>query len=1099
MDWRIVQYNPLSLLPAGRLQHILCELGMQHFVGICGTGHRAKSTDPAFTSYKCGKYWVYDFPARPKSQFAIHGAGVCIAISSKTFSPRNVVSIADVPEEFAGRVAAIRVRRQDVDFLFVAVYVPVEPHKTTDRNKIAKLWEYLYKLLNNIPSRCVPVICIDANGRVGSQTSDSIGPCDSQRENSNGKQLRELCEHHHLCLVNTFYPIGHTWRGEYTSSRIDYIAIPKSMLQRVGNCRIFHRSGALLQKIAAPGWRDHRPLHCSFTHKLCYANDGRTKGVRWNWELLARGVFTGARRHELLGNVEAALADSKLDELSRGPPGPFWKLLTKKVHEVAEGLYGQQPSSSSKPSDTVNAYSERVSKLQAIIQLSPGRIRWTSEGYFFHDLQRMLHAWVAVAKFWKARKHHEDLLKRDRRARISGLLQTFQHAWSSRKASDLWRAARSLSGRALGPKRRRFDVPLSSQPTVAQWESHFKQDGPSGGCLAAVLDGSEAFFTGGNNFTPVCETQEAISRAKLDVHMVRAAIRKHPMRKSVPSWGVPAEVWRQLLHPADRAVRLRNGVGHRPACPPTTQLERRFLQGFTSIRRFERAPEIWQLSQTHKINKGNGKEGCKALRTINSLDCIGKCFYKYIWRRGTHHSARYYAYGYAKGRSRIEAMVVQHVVSERLRTAGFSFVTSFHEIANAFPSMQHNHIQTATDAVVKDADRNLLRQRIGETAMVVEASDGRVVVSPKCGTLQGDSIAGDVFTEGYHSILDAWNARLHGLGPPFRITAFSPFDLSDQDLAVTAYADDVCRKILVSSPQTASVRVQQSNAILDEELAKATMAQNVDKQQHIAVFKGTNSRRYTKYITQHGMQDGTAVFQARYLGGLQRFDGQCGPEIEVRAQAAYVSWCTFKGLWHRRELPRRGLRSVFLGMVYEVLLAGVDALVLGRRHYDKLDRIVTAYGRRLMRGTACEKTEDEHGQIHYRSVSNSAVFRYLGIASSRVELRIRRLKFLQRLARDPCKHHQVITAIFGTMFFDAEPTIQSDGGLSTYANSYAKTYWEDIQALQSLDSAYWLVDMANREVLPFFSELAEEFVHVDVSELRAQELSVSIPPPRLCA
>ena len=53
----------------------------------------------------------------------------------------------------------------------------------------------------------------------------------------------------------------------------------------------------------------------------------------------------------------------------------------------------EQPTSSSKPSDTANAYSETVSKLQAIIQLSPGRIRWTGEGYLFHDLQRMLHAW----------------------------------------------------------------------------------------------------------------------------------------------------------------------------------------------------------------------------------------------------------------------------------------------------------------------------------------------------------------------------------------------------------------------------------------------------------------------------------------------------------------------------------------------------------------------------------------------------------------------------------------------------------------------------------------------------------------------------------
>ena len=113
--------------------------------------------------------------------------------------------------------------------------------------------------------------------------------------------------------------------------------------------------------------------------------------------------------------------------------------------------------------------------------------------------------------------------------------------------------------------------------------------------------------------------------------------------------------------------------------------------------------------------------------------------------------------------------------------------------------MHHSHMQTATDAVVRIADRNLLRQRIGETAMVMECSDGSVVVAPQCGTLQGDSIAGDVFSEGYHPIIDAWNARLQQHGPPYRIVAFSPLDLSEQDLSITTYADDVCRKILVSS------------------------------------------------------------------------------------------------------------------------------------------------------------------------------------------------------------------------------------------------------------------------------------------------------------
>ena len=143
-----------------------------------------------------------------------------------------------------------------------------------------------------------------------------------------------------------------------------------------------------------------------------------------------------------------------------------------------------------------------------------------------------------------------------------------------------------------------------------------------------------------------------------------------------------------------------------------------------------------------------------------------------------------------------------------------------------------------------------------------------------------------------------------------------------------------------------------------------------------------------------------------------------------------------------------------------------------------------------MRGTACEKTEDEHGEIHYRSVPNSAVFRYLGIASSRVELRIRRLKFLQCLARDPAN---IIRS--SPQFSGLCSLMVSQQDNQTVGCLPAKTYWEDVQALRCLDSAYWLVDLANGEVLPFFSEQAKNFMHVDVSELRAQELSVRIPPP----
>ena len=66
---------------------------------------------------------VANFPVRPKSMYPQKCAGVIVAISTQTFSHRNVIRVVDVPEEFSGRVAAIRVRRRDVDFfLFICIY-----------------------------------------------------------------------------------------------------------------------------------------------------------------------------------------------------------------------------------------------------------------------------------------------------------------------------------------------------------------------------------------------------------------------------------------------------------------------------------------------------------------------------------------------------------------------------------------------------------------------------------------------------------------------------------------------------------------------------------------------------------------------------------------------------------------------------------------------------------------------------------------------------------------------------------------------------------------------------------------------------------------
>ena len=465
MDWRIVQYNPLSLLPCGRLRHILQEVGLQHFVGIVGTGRKASSHDPPYTSYKCGKYLVFDFPVRPGSIYPHKCAGVIIAISTQAFTNRNVARVVEVPAEFSGRVAAVRVRRSDVDFFFLSVYVPTEPRTMQERQRVGKLWAYIGRFLDAVPAWCVPILCLDANGRVGSHASAAVGHADCQRENWNGQQLREFCERHHLCLVNNFFNVGPTYRGEFCKSRIDYIAIPSSLLPSVKSCAVFHCSGQRLQKIATPGWRDHRPLHRAFAHKLCYQQSAGPDFHGWNSDLLVRGVLDCYGRETLLHNVPAALQAQSLEQLADVPPGPYWRHLTAVVRDEATKVFGKKAGfSANRPLDTQQAFDDRALAMEQLVQISPMRLQ--CDFSHLHDLHRVLKAWSRVVQFWKARKRHEELLKRDRRVVRSRQLFEFHDAWTGRHHARMWKAARSLAHRALGPKRRRYDVPIAEQPSA---------------------------------------------------------------------------------------------------------------------------------------------------------------------------------------------------------------------------------------------------------------------------------------------------------------------------------------------------------------------------------------------------------------------------------------------------------------------------------------------------------------------------------------------------------------------------------------------------------------------------------------------------------
>ena len=77
---------------------------------------------------------------------------------------------------------------------------------------------------------------------------------------------------------------------------------------------------------------------------------------------------------------------------------------------------------------------------------------------------------------------------------------------------------------------------------------------------------------------------------------------------------------RYVVHLETAALPMEHHVNVK--LPPLWNFEKRFCDGFVAIRSTSCAGHL-ATCQTHKISKANGKTGYHALRTINSLDCIG--------------------------------------------------------------------------------------------------------------------------------------------------------------------------------------------------------------------------------------------------------------------------------------------------------------------------------------------------------------------------------------------------------------------------------------------------------------------------------------------
>mmetsp|Transcript_90434 Transcript_90434/g.163089 ORF Transcript_90434/g.163089 Transcript_90434/m.163089 type:complete len:291 (-) Transcript_90434:1400-2272(-) len=261
LQWQVTSYNSQSLRRARSLDIILQELRNSHIIGIQGTGttlQQASFGQAACVSSSSSGYYTWHWPTG-QADGLNKACSVLIACSKRRFSRNSLQTIFTPPSEFQGHVGGLRLRKNGLyDLSPFVLYMPQLSADRQHNDYIRRLLQWLSNTLATLPRRTTPILLLDRNGHFGlekrdgawqiMEEGDAVGPFNPSPENQNGKRIRELCNYLDLALANTHQHsgAGDTWFGPAgRSTRVDFIAVPKTLMPSIRSCLVYYRSGHL--------------------------------------------------------------------------------------------------------------------------------------------------------------------------------------------------------------------------------------------------------------------------------------------------------------------------------------------------------------------------------------------------------------------------------------------------------------------------------------------------------------------------------------------------------------------------------------------------------------------------------------------------------------------------------------------------------------------------------------------------------------------------------------------------------------------------------------------------------------------------------------
>ena len=1096
----VVSWNPCSLAEEGRMEEIDQEFRNTDIVILTGTGRKAMLDLPSWQQ-QLPHHKVHHVGWSRKEEYSNKSAGVAIMLGKRLFRGSHTLRYDLGPQCLAGRALSIRAKGPTYDYMIVAAYFPPQGSmpKGKWRKAVDLLLTWVAKQLREAPHRCTPIIGLDLNDEMGltrdahglhETTSGSVGTPFRRPEAYVGTKFRELLELEQLAAVNTFGRPGA--KGTYfseggSSSRIDFLVIPQSLLGSVRTCRVLEKEAKRLQLIRDSKPRDHRPILMQVEVVLDFSPILGDKLVRWSQDALMAAWHRGEGRDAFLQEVEEKCAEKEdrwRDTSARSTPDVGWEELIDDIRDIARKYF------ETKHEPNLRRKEQEQRRRQLLVERMRLRESRTSEGG--GNLGEVQEELKVLTNLLKNERRLQD------RRRRSWAVYEMQEAERRQDHAVVHRMVRVLAGKGRGPKKRVYKAPPTQCPTAEEWRQVLSGQGTDGGMMAHfVEDWDEEQKEYEESAPPLpAWTLSSAQKAREDMEGTADKLVKMMKRRASPSWSLPTEIFCMLMRPGHRRKKLQRGVGigaQGVGHVQTPMLEQRLRSVLTQVRRAGATPLVAHRSHPCLLRKKLYDP--KALpRMIHVLCPFWRAWHGQMGDSSVDNPADN-EYGFVRHRRREGAVLVQMNLSHRLGKADKSHIRCLYDATNAFASTYHESLAEFADVGLDVEESAFMETRRVNAQIWLDTPTGDLVAVPGCGALMGDSRAPVDFRRAYKPGLDKWHEEMGRWGTSH---TKAHLDLGGSmqgsiDLSTTVFADDLARTQVVKAPAEATRYIGEADTALGRCLGSQGHSQNAAKKVIMPHFKKRSERWH--FASLQASAKGKASVDARYLGSTLSIFRLNKPERAKRVQAVRAAWASLGRFW-TSNAPLRQKRQVFLSQVMGSAVSGLAAFVLGQEDCRPLDKLIAKYLKVMLKGKATWVTE---GGL--RTLSHEKLRFYWRIPRVATEARVHRVKWLQSMAVNPQHHKQVLAALWGRLGPAGPEQLTPEGVTRTGANPWALQLERDLEEFSKLEG--WCELLAEARTSSggisikklFECGFAERFCSSDAGQLRQAELSREVPPP----